>query len=504
MELEEKIKAIPYWYHKIELPGGIVTPGWSPMNAARYAIPDDLTGKRVLDIGAWDGYWTWEALKRGAKEVIAIDDFSDNLGVPDRIKRNGWETFDLCREAFGFTEYGSGGPYDDVRYNDKHQKVTHQQISVYDIDEERFGRFDIVFFFGTLYHLRYPLLALDMISKVCDGSIYIETAAADDYSPYRGGIGKGFRDREMVMEFYPGKQYGNNENNWWVPTLQCIGAMLNSAGFIDVEAWPLTDRPKQLSECRGFLSGTKDPDKEPANRPEDVITSEPRAMAKVACVMSVPRLGFHDNMSCVFEAFSPLAIPIMKVQGAFWGQCLERGMQTVIDNGADIIVTVDYDTIFKKEDVETLLDLMYQHPEAMAIASTQIGRGHYRMLMTAKGKSGQVRKDIPLAEFEAETAKVATSHFGLTAIRVSDLMDIPHPWFLAKPDADGMWGTGRTDADITFWRLLEKHNKIVLQANHVVVGHLELMVTWPDEYGKPIYQLPEKMHKQGKPENAWK
>lgn len=507
--IAQRVEEIPYWYHKIELPDGTVTPGWAPINAERYGIPENLTGKRVLDIGAWDGYWTFEALKRGAKEVIAIDDFSDDLGSPEKTKRNKWATFDLCREAFGFTEEvklenhkisknmwsNHKSQYSEMQY------VSRLYKSVYEV--EKLGHFDVIFLFGTLYHLRYPLLALDLISKVSDGSIYIETAEADDYSPYRGGLNRGYPNNEMVMEFYPGRQYGNNDNNWWCPTLQCLCEMVRSAGWQDVDAWALTDRPAQLSECRGFISATKDPAKEPANRPQGIIVADKRAMAKVACVMSVPRLGFHDNMSCVFEAMSPLAIPIMKVQGAYWGQCLERGMQCVIDDGANIIITVDYDTVFKRADVEELLRLMYEHPEAAAVSSTQIGRGHYRMLMTSKSKSGQVRKDIPLAEFKAETSKIATSHFGLTAIRVSDLMDIPHPWFIAKPDADGMWGPGRTDADITFWRTMEKCGKMVLQANRVVVGHLELMVTWPDIHGKPIYQLPEDMHKKGKPETVW-
>jgi len=509
MDLQEKIKAMPFWYHKIELPGGIVTPGTSPHNASKYGVPDDLTGKRVLDIGAWDGYWTFEALKRGAKEVVAIDDFSDTLGSlkPD-VQRHGWETFDLCREVLGFdNDLTDGkktvhGTIDNCWENDKGQSVSRQEMSVYDI--EKLGQFDVVFFFGMIYHLRHPLLALDVISKVSIGSIYIETAQADDYSPYRGGLNKGYSNNDMVMEFYPGEQYGDNDKNWWCPTLQVLCEMLKSAGWKDIDAWPLTDKPRGINECRGFISGTKDPDKEPANRPEGITPFESGVLAKVAAVMSVPRLGFHDNMSCVFEALSPLRIPIMKVQGVFWGQCLERGLEKLIDDGIDFAITIDYDTVFKKEDVEALLNLMLKHPEATAITPVQIGRGHYRMLMTLKGKSGQVRSDIPLTEFRAETTKVATSHFGLTVLRVSDLMDIPHPWFIAKLNSDGHWGAGKIDADIVFWKLLEEHKKTVLQANRVVVGHLELMVTWPSKNGQPIYQLPEKYHENGKSENVWK
>jgi len=173
----QRVLAVPYWYHKIELPGDIITPGWSPMDATKYGVPDDLTGKRVLDVGAWDGYWTWEALKRGASEVVAIDDFSDDLGNRKDVKRNKWYNFDLCREALGFNKN------DEADYvNDKGQKVTRIEMSVYDI--ERLGHFDVVFFFGMIYHMKHPLLVLEKISEICDGEIYIESAVVDDYSPY--------------------------------------------------------------------------------------------------------------------------------------------------------------------------------------------------------------------------------------------------------------------------------------------------------------------------------
>src|SRR4030042_1947365 len=179
-ELAAKVAAQPYWYHRIHLADGTVTPGWAPINAARYCVPDDLTGKRVLDIGAWDGYWTWEALRRGAREVVAIDDFSDTLGAG--VTHPKWSTFDICREAFGFTvrigtiSVGDNGP--DVQTtgwrNEKGQTVQHREMSVYDISEETFGRFDVIFAFGVLYHLKHPLLALEKISAVCDGQLDVE------------------------------------------------------------------------------------------------------------------------------------------------------------------------------------------------------------------------------------------------------------------------------------------------------------------------------------------
>jgi len=140
--LQAKIAEIPFWYHRITLPGGVTTPGWAPKQPDKYGVAADLTGLRVLDVGAWDGYWTFEALRRGAREVVAIDDFSDSAGID--AKRVKWETFDLCRMALGHSE-------------DRCKRI---EMSVYDVSPEKLGLFDVVFFFGTIYHLRHPLLAL--------------------------------------------------------------------------------------------------------------------------------------------------------------------------------------------------------------------------------------------------------------------------------------------------------------------------------------------------------
>jgi len=65
--LKRAVEAFPYWYHRIELPGGVVTPGWAPLDVDAYRVPGDLSGLRVLDVGAWGGFWTFEALKRRAR-----------------------------------------------------------------------------------------------------------------------------------------------------------------------------------------------------------------------------------------------------------------------------------------------------------------------------------------------------------------------------------------------------------------------------------------------------
>lgn len=236
------VASFPHWYHRIELPGGVVTPGHNPINAPSYGIPDDLTGKRVLDVGAWDGFWTFEALKRGAREVIAIDDFSDYLGTLKQEDRKAWATFDFCREAFGYPV----------------ERCNRFELSVYDVSPERLGTFDVVFFFGTLYHLRHPLLAMDKLASVCSDQIFVESAILDDFSPYNGGFTQRYAGNQLVMEFYPDDQYAANVTNWWSPTLQCLMAMVYAAGFRnDIRGGKLMERPDHINLCRGYATGRK-------------------------------------------------------------------------------------------------------------------------------------------------------------------------------------------------------------------------------------------------------
>jgi tRNA (mo5U34)-methyltransferase len=241
--LTQRVASFPFWYHRIELPGGVVTPGWAPVNLEAYHVPKDLSGQRILDVGAWDGFWTFDALKRGARQVVAIDDFSDYMGLLEPGARRAWETFDLCREALGYDS----------------ERCQRRELSVYEVSPQELGRFDSVFCFGTLYHLRHPLLALDRLAALCDRQIYVESAILDDYSPYRGGLGHGYPGGQMVVEFYPEDQYASNHTNWWVPTLHTLAHMLRAAGFQTVEAWKLTDAPTHLVMCRGFARGSKAP-----------------------------------------------------------------------------------------------------------------------------------------------------------------------------------------------------------------------------------------------------
>lgn len=121
------------WWHSFELPDGTRIEGVNDLAGLKdrieqFPIPNDLRGKRVLDIGTWDGWFAFEMERRGA-DVVAIDCWDNPL----------------FREMHA--RLGS--------------RVDYRQIDMYDLTPERVGRFDIVLFMGVLYHLKHPLLALE-------------------------------------------------------------------------------------------------------------------------------------------------------------------------------------------------------------------------------------------------------------------------------------------------------------------------------------------------------
>jgi predicted SAM-dependent methyltransferase len=226
---------------------------------------------------------------------------------------------------------------------------------------------------------------------------------------------------------------------------------------------------------------------------------------KVSAVMSVPRLGFMDNFTCALSALAPLGITVTPFFGAFWGQCLERGFETLIERDApDAILSIDYDTVFTAQNVATLMRLMVLHPEADAICALQSARGWGSPLFSFDLPEGMAHTAIPKTFFDSDLTKLRTGHFGLTLIRTSALKDMPRPWLWSKPAADGTWGEGRTDDDIYFWRQWAAAGKTLFNANRVVVGHIESMIRWPGRDLGTIHQRAAEFSTQGAPRDIWK
>jgi len=193
------------WFHTIDLGGGVVTPGMydpvSDTHGPRFCVPQSLEGKTVLDIGAWDGAWSFEAKRRGAKRVVAADYWcwggDECWGDP--------ESFKIAREALGLD-------IEDVR------------IDVYDLSRERVGQFDVVFLFGVLYHLRHPMLALERLRDVTvPGGLAIVETHCDM-----------LKVDTPALAFYPSNEVRNDPSNWFGPNPAALVGMLKACGFNDV------------------------------------------------------------------------------------------------------------------------------------------------------------------------------------------------------------------------------------------------------------------------------
>ncbi|MDY6795168.1 MAG: DUF1698 domain-containing protein [Actinomycetota bacterium] len=207
-DLRAEVKSIPWW-HTIDLGNGIVTPGIdnSPSKIKRLGLPTDLSGKTVLDIGAWDGFFSFEAEKRGADRVLAVDSYAWN-GSTWGTKRG----FELARKALG-------------------SRVEDMEIEVMDLSPETVGLFDVVFFLGVLYHMRHPLLALERVSSVTRELLIIETVA--DLISFR----------RPAMAIYPdGRLYGD-PSNWNGINPPALEAMLREVGFRRLEMVQKPDGP---------------------------------------------------------------------------------------------------------------------------------------------------------------------------------------------------------------------------------------------------------------------
>jgi hypothetical protein len=228
-----------------------------------------------------------------------------------------------------------------------------------------------------------------------------------------------------------------------------------------------------------------------------------RSEIAVSAVMSVPRLGFMDNFFAAFEALPQLRVKLRRVTGAYWGQCLERGIEEALrEDDPDAILTLDYDTVFTRRDAATLMQLMCCHPQADAIAPIQAARGKALPLFTVRA-DGENCGRVPREAFAADLSRVNTAHFGLTLLSATKLRQLPKPWFHDVPSASGDWGDGRMDADIAFWRKWEEAGNSLCLANRVAVGHLDLMVRWPGRDLAAIYQPVGDWRSDGPPENVW-
>jgi tRNA (mo5U34)-methyltransferase len=214
-EIRKKAEALGPWFHNMEIREGI----WTAPNhflgnypAIKWknfsdAIPQDLTGKSVLDIGCNGGFYSIEMKKRGAARVLGVD-FD--------------ETY-LAQARFAAEVTGH-----DIEF---------RRLSVYDLGQLA-ETFDVVIFMGVLYHLRHPLLALDLIHEhVAKDMLVFQSmqrgsneamTVEENYTFWQTDH---FDDPRYPKMHFIEHRYADDPTNWWAPNAACVEAMLRSAGF---------------------------------------------------------------------------------------------------------------------------------------------------------------------------------------------------------------------------------------------------------------------------------
>ena len=218
--IKERAEALGPWFHNMELGGVWTAPGHFLGNYPavkwerfRDALPADLTGKTVLDIGCNAGFYSMEMKRRGAARVLGVDFDEDYLAQ---------------------ARFAAGVEGLDIEF---------RQLSVYDVATLK-ERFDVVFFIGVFYHLRHPLLALDLIHEHVARDILVFqslqrgsnaiTPVAPDYDFQETAV---FDDPGYPRMSFIEQSYSHDNTNWWAPNRACSAAMLRSAGFA-IEANP--------------------------------------------------------------------------------------------------------------------------------------------------------------------------------------------------------------------------------------------------------------------------
>jgi tRNA (mo5U34)-methyltransferase len=194
-----------HWWHSIDFGGGVITPGVKTsaihrQESASFFDRVQISGQSVLDIGAWNGFYSFEAKRRGAQRVLATDKY-----VWTHENFRGRETFELARRTLGLD-------------------VEALEIDPSDISSESVGEFDIVLFLGVFYHRYDAIDALARAARVAKQLLIVETHL--DFHKV---------DRPAMAFYPPGRKPHNDETNWWGPNVPCMKELLLGHGFAEIE-----------------------------------------------------------------------------------------------------------------------------------------------------------------------------------------------------------------------------------------------------------------------------
>jgi len=206
----------------MDLGNGIVTPGWSDPVREKlpyFGLPENMSGFRVLDVGCAEGFFSFEAERRGAAEVVSLD-FD-----PECIKR-----FGICAEALG-------------------SSILPQVMSVYDLDPQELGTFDLVMFFGLLYHLPNPLLGIEKVAAMTRGTLLVQSRTLEIQSLADVPLAQFWPDGVISG---PPSHPVRDPTCYWDPNAACISAMLAHVGMVNIERLDPPTKSTRPSILSGF------------------------------------------------------------------------------------------------------------------------------------------------------------------------------------------------------------------------------------------------------------
>jgi tRNA (mo5U34)-methyltransferase len=220
------------WYHTIDLGHGVSTKGQSVMaEMLTDAQLPDFHGRSVLDIGAWDGYYSFLAERRGASRVVALDHYA--WGVDLTARSRYWKEClehgalpDQSRDTTDFWRADLPGRRGfDLAHRVLDSRVEPVVGDFAALDLSTLGTFDIVLYLGVLYHMKEPLTCVERVRAVTNQVAVIETVAAQ----CPGNAGR------SLLELHSGGDLNADFGNWFVPTLEGLGSLARASGFAQVE-----------------------------------------------------------------------------------------------------------------------------------------------------------------------------------------------------------------------------------------------------------------------------